>query len=438
MDMNSLREQIDGAQSVRSMTSRSSAETRELMGPEEKIAELEQEMRLLKWHKVANDAALKAALIRTKKLRSTSKEAIRRQRLREKALWMRQVIEEEQMKPLHMNEDFVRNFVVQEKDQKERLEKDVWRNIRTLNKLKSALSQREETQRRMATYRRKRKALQQRSQILSSRFGSSVGPHGSNKSDANGSVISSVVENEVKGVGKKGSEQEAEKELNIVTSLDKLVELEKRISTLEDEATLMVKRRSKFANAGPNGGKGSKVGWRKRTIRPTAESPTKTMYSTSIQQLSKREREIRVNGWLQRRTEQKKSQRKALRQKTERLRRRAEARSKSRGASNEDSERNRSFKDIKREYDKKRERIRRSMRQAPISSRALLGEDEDREFDYTTSDARSNSTSPKSLFPSIRGKHGSRLNKRVGSNRSTGSGRGKRGLVVNQGRRRAW
>ena len=33
------------------------------------IEELEQELKLLHWHKLANEAALKAALIRTKKLK---------------------------------------------------------------------------------------------------------------------------------------------------------------------------------------------------------------------------------------------------------------------------------------------------------------------------------------------------------------------------------
>ena len=34
-------------------------------------AELEQEMKLLQWHKLANEAALKAALIRTKRLKES-------------------------------------------------------------------------------------------------------------------------------------------------------------------------------------------------------------------------------------------------------------------------------------------------------------------------------------------------------------------------------
>ena len=37
------------------------------------IDELEQEMKLLHWHKLANEAALKAALIRTKKLKEQAR-----------------------------------------------------------------------------------------------------------------------------------------------------------------------------------------------------------------------------------------------------------------------------------------------------------------------------------------------------------------------------
>ena len=44
------------------------------------IEELEQEMKLLHWHKLANEAALKAALIRTKKLKESSPSPQRRLR----------------------------------------------------------------------------------------------------------------------------------------------------------------------------------------------------------------------------------------------------------------------------------------------------------------------------------------------------------------------
>ena len=63
------------------------------------IEELEQEMKLLHWHKLANEAALKAALIRTKKLKESSNNPLAAvESRRERAQWMQQIIEEEQNK----------------------------------------------------------------------------------------------------------------------------------------------------------------------------------------------------------------------------------------------------------------------------------------------------------------------------------------------------
>ena len=87
-----------------------------LSEPEERIAELEREMRLLSWHKVANNAAMKAAIIRTRKLKHADKGALHKERLREKALRMRQIIEEEQQKPLHLDADYVRRFEEKERN----------------------------------------------------------------------------------------------------------------------------------------------------------------------------------------------------------------------------------------------------------------------------------------------------------------------------------
>ena len=53
------------------------------------IKELEQEMKLLHWHKLANEAALKAALIRTKKLKAASNNPLAAvESQRERAQWM--------------------------------------------------------------------------------------------------------------------------------------------------------------------------------------------------------------------------------------------------------------------------------------------------------------------------------------------------------------
>ena len=69
------------------------------------LDELEQEMKLLQWHKLANEAALKAALIRTKRLKAQGGGKRGRSRggtKKDREMWMRQVIEEEQAKPLEV------------------------------------------------------------------------------------------------------------------------------------------------------------------------------------------------------------------------------------------------------------------------------------------------------------------------------------------------
>jgi len=74
------------------------------------MEEIEAEMKLLNWHKLANEAALKAAIIRTKSLRAADSsmlckdgpKAAAANALQDKAAWMAQVIEEEQRKPLQV------------------------------------------------------------------------------------------------------------------------------------------------------------------------------------------------------------------------------------------------------------------------------------------------------------------------------------------------
>ena len=108
-------------------------------------------MKLLHWHKLANEAALKAALIRTKRLRKKDKRAISTassQRQQEKVAWMQRIVEEEQMKPLEVTDDFIRQYEERERAEAEVLEKEVQRHISNLNSLKQNLKKREEEKRR--------------------------------------------------------------------------------------------------------------------------------------------------------------------------------------------------------------------------------------------------------------------------------------------------
>ena len=102
-------------------------------------------MKLLHWHKLANEAALKAALIRTKRLRREDRVALLTQRQREKAAWLQQVVHDEETKPLVVDDDFVRHYEAREAADEARLESQVRRNITNLQKVKADLVKRAET-----------------------------------------------------------------------------------------------------------------------------------------------------------------------------------------------------------------------------------------------------------------------------------------------------
>jgi hypothetical protein len=90
------------------------------------IEELEAEMKLLHWHKLANEAALKAALIRSKRLKAKDNVVVQQTaRQQERALWIQKVLEEENQKPLQVTDDFVRTHVDREKKDEERLANEV-------------------------------------------------------------------------------------------------------------------------------------------------------------------------------------------------------------------------------------------------------------------------------------------------------------------------
>ena len=71
------------------------------------IRQLEAEIKLLKWHKLANESAIQAALIRTKTLKRHDKDKQRieaEEKIRAKKLRFRKIIEEEKAKPLQVRQ----------------------------------------------------------------------------------------------------------------------------------------------------------------------------------------------------------------------------------------------------------------------------------------------------------------------------------------------
>ena len=128
-------------------------------GQTSQIDQLEQELKLLHWHKLANEAALKAALIRTKKLKEQDSGRAVVETRKERAQWMQQIIEEEQSKPLEVTEDFILKYEEQQRVEEERLEEEVQRHVKSLQRIKTNLKEKEEIRRRSMIYRTKKKAL---------------------------------------------------------------------------------------------------------------------------------------------------------------------------------------------------------------------------------------------------------------------------------------
>ncbi|TYZ65302.1 hypothetical protein PybrP1_002310, partial [[Pythium] brassicae (nom. inval.)] len=101
--------------------------------------ELQQEMKLLNWHKLANEAALKAAIIKTNKIKredSHLSRALTYEDTEDKQLRIQQIIEEEQLRPLEVNSEFFRDFEARELRDEMKLEDDVQRHVQHLKRLK--------------------------------------------------------------------------------------------------------------------------------------------------------------------------------------------------------------------------------------------------------------------------------------------------------------
>ena len=118
------------------------------------------EMKLLHWHKLANDAALKAALLKTKTMKAKdAKRPVGVENVKAKAAWMQRVIEEEQAKPLQVTKDFVLEYQENERREEERLDAEVARHIECLRKLRAEIEKRESLRERKAAYKAARKQM---------------------------------------------------------------------------------------------------------------------------------------------------------------------------------------------------------------------------------------------------------------------------------------
>ncbi|RLN20973.1 hypothetical protein BBJ28_00006203 [Nothophytophthora sp. Chile5] len=202
--------------------------------PLSQAEELQQEMKLLNWHKLANEAALKAAIIKTNKVKQEDSQfasALTQDERQERAQREQQIIEEEQLKPLQVNSEFFRTLEAKGQQDEAKLDDDVQRHIQHLRKLKESMAQREDMQRRRQQYREKMLALQ-------------AGGNGTSRGKTAPKSQSNSNQDEEKARGNSSSVyyraamaaggQSAQDNASVMCSLDKLMELEQRIRHLED------------------------------------------------------------------------------------------------------------------------------------------------------------------------------------------------------------
>lgn len=237
------------------------------------VEELQQEMKLLNWHKLANEAALKAAIIKTNKIKqedASFAHSLTFEDMDEKQQRIQQIIEEEQLKPLQVNSEFFRDFAAREKKDEVKMDDDVQRHIDHLKKLKATMAQREDVQKRRQRYH---EGIQQL--------------NGRQKSNQEDEANPPKRDQRSKYSHLQRAVQSGNKHVDVICSLDKLMELEKRIRNLEDAGlgmdTLSEDRRMEYDDDGDSSSltRGSKSGnfrFAKRQMTGGLYEPSKTVH----------------------------------------------------------------------------------------------------------------------------------------------------------------
>ncbi|ETI46498.1 hypothetical protein L915_08921 [Phytophthora nicotianae] len=280
--------------SVKSRSESTANETRKMKprttsaAPISQAEELQQEMKLLNWHKLANEAALKAAIIKTNKIKQEDSQfasALSQGEREERAQRAQQIIEEEQLKPLQVNSEFFRNLEAKGQRDEAKLDDDVQRHIQHLRKLKESMAQREDMQRRRQQYREKMLELQ-----ASGNDTSRAKTKGSNQDEESNSPnkrdrgnSNSVYHRAAMAAGGKAAQDNA----IVVTSLDKLMELEQRIRNLEDAGLAVddLDDARDGSNSSRTGAKQSTAGsglrFAKRRATGGLHEPSRTVYAVT-------------------------------------------------------------------------------------------------------------------------------------------------------------
>jgi hypothetical protein len=123
-----------------------------LKGPKSRKEQIEAELKLIEWHKMANEAAIKSAILQNKNIKSET--APRRPNFTsEDSRWMRKVIDEEHNKPLEVSKNFIIDLERREIEKQEHMAHQVESHIHTLRKLRNKIEQKADVKQRSDEYR---------------------------------------------------------------------------------------------------------------------------------------------------------------------------------------------------------------------------------------------------------------------------------------------
>lgn len=229
--------------------------------PKTVLEELEEQMKLLKWHKLANESALQTALIRTRQMKRQDAASIgapgggenhlltrfQEYERREKKERILKAIEDEESKPLEVSKEFIEKYQIQESSHKSKLKEQIERQIKMLENVKCFMEQRkqayfrkEDCKRIQQEYREQQTQdhnlylLDQGQRVNKKNV--KIKKKGNSDSPSNNQlVLHTKPENDSELENNEETQEKSEEEelSTILTTLDSLVQLERRVRSLE-------------------------------------------------------------------------------------------------------------------------------------------------------------------------------------------------------------
>lgn len=221
--------------SLQASTSSGGAQTKapqkRVLSRKDKIME---ELKLLEWHKLANESALKAALMQNKTLKAHVPDQVPNYAV-DDARWIKNVIEQEHIKPLEVTKDYVLEYERREKENQERLTSQVERHISTLKTLREKLETRAELKSRTDEYRQWQRdfSVKKQAVMIGKTLEEIEAEQRAAEEGAGPATSSQSKKKAVSGRQQQPQDSSTQELSNVLESLNKLAELENRITSLE-------------------------------------------------------------------------------------------------------------------------------------------------------------------------------------------------------------